>query len=279
MTLPYKQPAILVFDSGLGGLSVIGELKRANLNAVVSHIADTDWFPYGERADDTLIARVPQVITQALTMWPADLVIIACNTASTIALDSVRQSVTCPVVGVVPAIKPAAQMTQTGTIGLLATPGTVRRPYTDQLIQDHAAGRQVLRHGAVGLAAQGEAKLAGRPVDLGVVQACVDGLFQQAGGDAMDVIVLACTHYPLLAEELQACAPRPVGWIDSGAAIARRVGALLHQDLTQTGAAWRLTLDAGMTTGGDDAGTRLGLKQWGFQRLLRLDATTSKSEA
>jgi glutamate racemase len=260
------RPHILVFDSGLGGLSVVDELVSAGLDVHIFHCADTAFFPYGEKDDASLMARVPLVVRAAASACAADLVIVACNTASTIALELVRASVGVPVVGVVPAIKPAAAQSKSGTIGLLATPGTVRRPYTDALIADFAQNVRVVRHGAIGLAGTVEQKLAGGVADPLVLEAAVNGLFGQAGGAQIDVVVLACTHYPLVQAELKAFAPRAVTWLDSGAAIARRAATVLG--LGVAGGVARLT--QGFTTGGDDAATRAALLGWGFASVERL---------
>jgi glutamate racemase len=207
------------------------------------------------------------VILAGIEATSADLVVVACNTASTLALDAVRAQVEIPVVGVVPAIKPAAALTQTGTIGLLATPKTVTRPYTDQLIAAFGAGKTVLRHGAVGLAGAAETKLAGETPDPQIFEAAIQGLFDQKGGEAIDVIVLACTHYPLVQAELETLAPHPVTWVDSGAAIARRTADLLHDQMDQGVTALRM----GLTTGGADKVTRRVLKGFGFQTTQALD--------
>jgi glutamate racemase len=256
-----NRPHVLVFDSGLGGLSVVNAIINARLGVDVFHLADTAFFPYGEKPDEALMIRIPAVIRAGIEATAADLVIVACNTASTLALDAVRAQVEIPVVGVVPAIKPAAALTRTGTIGLLATPKTVTRSYTDQLITVFGAGKTVLRHGAVGLAGAAEAKLAGERPDPEIFQAAMSGLFDQIGGRAIDVVVLACTHYPLVHAELEALAPHPVTWVDSGEAIARRTAHLLHDKMAQGATALR----TGLTTGGTDEATRRVLLSFGFQ--------------
>jgi glutamate racemase len=262
-----NRPHVLVFDSGLGGLSVVNALINARLGVDVFHLADTAFFPYGEKPDEALILRVPSVIRAGIEATSADLVIVACNTASTLALDAVRAQTEIPVVGVVPAIKPAAALTRTGTIGLLATPKTVTRPYTEHLIAAFGAGKTVLRHGAVGLAGAAETKLAGKAPDPLIFDAAVRGLFDQKGGEAIDVIVLACTHYPLVQAELETLASHPVTWVDSGAAIARRAAHLLHDQMDQGPTALR----TGLTTGGADEATRLVLHGFGFQTTKALN--------
>jgi glutamate racemase len=257
------RPRILVFDSGLGGLSVVDELVALGAACDVSYCADTDFFPYGQKDDEALLARIPRAVQAGAGACDADLVILACNTASTLALEPVRAALNCPVVGVVPAIKPAALATQTGTIGLLATPGTVRRPYTDRLIADFAQGVRVLRHGAVGLAQAAEHKLAGLPVEEAIFHEAMDGLLAQPGGESMDIVVLACTHYPLVRDELSRCVPCNITWLDSGAAIARRAAALLGSNLG-TGQA---RLMSGLTTGGPDRQTQGVLSKRGFKQV------------
>jgi glutamate racemase len=273
-TNSYTRSRILVFDSGLGGLSIVRELTNSSLDVDIFYVADTAFFPYGDKADVLLIARIPDVITKAVKVSAANLVIIACNTASTLTLDIVRERLNIPVIGVVPAIKPAAALTKSGTIGLLATPNTVARPYTDKLIADFAAGQKVVRHGAVGLATAAETALSGGALDMAVVQSSIDGLFGQAGGNAIDVVVLACTHYPHLKAELAACAPRLVTWVDSGAAIAARARSLLC--LTDAVAPALVTA---FTTGGGDRPTALGLSNWGFSEVASLQVPLPSNPA
>ncbi|GIU66902.1 glutamate racemase [Candidatus Phycosocius spiralis] len=266
MGLASKRPRVLVFDSGLGGLSVIKALMDASIGADIFHLADTAFFPYGEREDDALIKRIPSVIGAGIAQTQADLVIIACNTASTLALEEVRVEVSIPVVGVVPAIKPAVALSQTGVIGLLATPKTVTRPYTDALINRFSQGKIVLRHGAIGLAGAAEEKLAHGHPDPLVYQSAIQGLLDQPRGDQIDVIVLACTHYPLVLEELAAATPRPFQWVESGPAIARRVAHLLANQFDKASPC----LEMGFTTGGQDGPTQQVLLDFGFEATATL---------
>jgi glutamate racemase len=213
----------LVFDSGVGGLSVLDAIVGAGAPLSIDYAADNAWLPYGEKSDDALRARVPALIGALVRAWEPDAVVIACNTASTIALDAVRAQVRIPVVGVVPPIKPAAALTKSGVIGVLATPATVTRPYTDDLIARFAADKRVVRFGSTALVAAAESKLSGADVDTRAIEEAIAGLFEAPGGEAIDVVALACTHFPLLARELAAAAPRPVAWLDSGAAVAARL--------------------------------------------------------
>jgi glutamate racemase len=214
---------VLVFDSGVGGLSVFDAIARAGANLDLDYVADNAWLPYGLKSDADLKARVPALITVLADQWKPDVVVIACNTASTIALDETRAALSVPVVGVVPPIKPAAALTKIGVIGLLATPATVRRTYTNDLIARFAADKHVIRFGSSALVAAAEAKLRGESASDVAVQETIAGLFGAPRGEDLDVVALACTHFPLVVEELQSAAPRACVWLDSGAAIARRV--------------------------------------------------------
>jgi glutamate racemase len=220
-------PHALVFDSGVGGLSVMREIARLLPQLRLTYAADNAAFPYGTKTETELVARVSAVIGALVEATAPDIVVIACNTASTNALAAVRQFLTVPVIGVVPAIKPAAAGSQSRVIGLLGTKATVASAYTAALIEQFADGCTVLTHGSPELVEAAERKLQGLPAGEADIAAAVANLFGQPGGDRLDTIVLGCTHFPLLAEELAAAAPHPVTWMDSGAAIARRVATIL----------------------------------------------------
>ncbi len=220
---------ILVFDSGVGGLSVLDAIRVELPGIATVYAADNAGFPYGPKTEAEIAARVPVLLGRLTERYRPALVVIACNTASTIALAPTRAALGVPVVGTVPAIKPAAAATRTGVIGVLGTKATVRQPYVDALVAQFAGGMTVLRHGAPALVEAAEAKLRGQAVNGAVIRAALDGLRTQPGGEAMDTVVLACTHFPLLADELAAARP-DLTWIDSGAGIARRVATLLAGD-------------------------------------------------
>ncbi len=224
---PAPRKRALVFDSGVGGLSVLDAIVDAGLAVDLDYAADNAWLPYGEKPDAALAARVPRLIRALVDEWAPDAVVVACNTASTIALDAVRAAVSIPVIGVVPPIKPAAAATKTGVIGLLATPATVARPYTDELVARFAPNMTVIRFGSTALVGAAERALAGEGVDRRAVDEAIEALFAHPRGGELDVVALACTHFPLLRDALAAAAPRPVVWLDSGAAIARRLQAVL----------------------------------------------------
>jgi glutamate racemase len=221
---------VLVFDSGVGGLTVAGEIRALGPRLSVHYAADTGFFPYGDKSDDALRERLPKVAKALVAAVRPDVFVIACNTASTLALAEVRAVLDIPVVGTVPAIKPAAKLTETGTIGLLATPGTIRRAYTAKLIEDFAAGKRVILHGSLELVKLAEAHARGEDVPPDAFAAAQAPLFSAEGGHAIDTIVLACTHFPLVRGQLIATAPRPVSYIDSGAAIARQTIRMLPEN-------------------------------------------------
>ena len=215
----------LIFDSGVGGLSVVSETRKICPDLQLTYAADDAFRPYGDKTEDQLRMRLPGLLKSLTRKIQPDLVVIACNTASTTALPDIRQTLDSPVVGVVPAIKPAAKMTKTRSIAVLGTPGTVRRKYVDGLINDHASFCRVVLHGSTALVEQAERKLQGLAVDKDVIWQEVQPIF--AGQQEIDVVVMACTHFPLIRDELAAAARSSVQWIDSGEAVARRIAALI----------------------------------------------------
>ncbi len=224
--LPMAAP-ILVFDSGVGGLSVLAPIRGRLPGVPIVYAADNAGFPYGTKTEAEIAARVPALLGRLVERYRPRLAVIACNTASTIALSHVRAALDLPIVGTVPAIKPAAERSVTRVIGVLGTAATVRQPYVDRLSADFAGNCLVLRHGSARLVEIAEARLAGEAVSVADVGAELAGLLDQPGGDRLDTVVLACTHFPLLLAELATAAPRPLGFVDGGAGIARRVAHLL----------------------------------------------------
>ncbi|BFM07138.1 glutamate racemase [Halioxenophilus aromaticivorans] len=219
-------PNVLVFDSGVGGLTITREIVALTPNCNITFAADNAYFPYGTKSEQDLVARICHVLQHLVQITAADLVIIACNSASTAALPALRDQLAIPVVGVVPAIKPAAAISASKTIGLLATPGTVARDYTDDLIKQFAPDCHVIKIGSRRLVDMAEAKLAGGTVHADELANELER-FAQPDHKTMDTVVLACTHFPLLQPELSQCLPGVAHWIDSGNAIARRAESLL----------------------------------------------------
>lgn len=221
----------LVFDSGVGGLTVVEELVKQGFAGEIAYAADTGFFPYGTKSDEALTRRIPTVCQALYSAYKPDILVMACNTASTLALTIVREVLPCPVVGTVPAIKPAAAQTRSGVIGLLATEGTLRRAYTDALIDAFARDCRVIVHASPRLVELAEAFASGESVPDHAILSEIDALFGQPGGADIDTVVLACTHFPLLRPHLERLGPENVAWIDSGEAIARRVITLSGQSI------------------------------------------------
>lgn len=224
-----SQPRILLFDSGMGGLTVARAVAAQMPEAHLVYSADNAAFPYGAWKEKDLIARIVMVLGRLIETVKPDVVVIACNTASTIALNELRAAYTVPFVGTVPAIKPAAAQTKSGIIGVLATPGTVSREYTHSLIHTFAFHCKVFLHGAPRLAEMAEQKLRGQPIDLEELRVEVAPVFRKRDGKQTDVVVLGCTHYPLLADDIVAVAPWLVTYIDPSSAIARRVADIAEE--------------------------------------------------
>lgn len=216
---------ILFFDSGVGGLSVLGPTRALLPNAPIVYAADNAAFPYGTRSEQEIAARVPALLGRLVERFRPRLAVIACNTASTIALDHVRAALDIPVVGTVPAIKPAAKLSLSRVIGVLGTEATVRQPYVDDLADRFASDCTVIRHGSPELVELAEAKLAGAAVAAEDVRRAVETMLDHPRGQDLDVVVLACTHFPLLADELSEALPN-VTQVDGGPGIARRIASL-----------------------------------------------------
>jgi len=219
---------LLFFDSGVGGLSVLEPTRALLPNAPIVYVADNAGFPYGKRSEAEIASRVPALLGRLVERFRPRLAVIACNTASTIALDHVRSALDLPVVGTVPAIKPAGEMSKSRVIGVLGTEATVRQPYVDDLAEKFAADCTIIRHGSPELVELAEAKLAGEAVSLEAVRAAAAPMFDAKRGEDIDVIVLACTHFPLLDEELASAFPGR-RWVDGGPGIARRIAWLTRE--------------------------------------------------
>jgi glutamate racemase len=216
---------LLFFDSGVGGLSVLGPTRALLPYAPIVYAADSAGFPYGKRSEEELAARVPALLGRLVERFLPRLAVIACNTASTIALDHARAALDIPVVGTVPAIKPAAELSKSRVIGVLGTQATVRQPYVDDLAARFAADCTVIRHGSPELVELAEAKLAGEAVSIQAVHDAIAPLIEQPEGEKIDVMVLACTHFPLLADEIATAFPE-IAQVDGAQGIARRIAYL-----------------------------------------------------
>ncbi|WP_133366716.1 glutamate racemase [Qipengyuania sediminis] len=255
---------ILLFDSGVGGLTVLAELRKLLPQAPVIYAADNAGLPYGAKSEAEVAARVCGLLGRMAERWQPRLICIACNTASTIALAMVREVLEVPIVGTVPAIKPAAALTCTGVIGVLGTEATIRQGYLDRLEARFAADKRLLRHGAGDLVALAEAKLRGEPPPPAAIEAAIAGLLAQHGAKTLDTVVLACTHFPLLLPELAQAFGPSVRFVDGAEGIARRIAHLTEgHDFERTGP------DRAVTTGPLAAWQMLApaLSRYGLKRL------------
>jgi len=225
--MPSPVPTILVFDSGLGGLTVFAEVLKARPDARFVYAGDDAGFPYGRLSEPVLAGRVLAVMDRLIGLYDPRLAVVACNTASTLVLPHLRERFSIPFIGTVPAIKPAAQATRSKYVTVLATPATVARDYTRDLVETYAGDCKVNLVGSRRLAGFAEAELAGTPVSDEELLAELEPCFVREDGGRTDVVALACTHYPLLLPRLERLAPWPVTWIDPAPAIARRVTQLI----------------------------------------------------
>ncbi|GGC23523.1 glutamate racemase [Novosphingobium marinum] len=217
---------ILLFDSGVGGLSVLAEVRSLIPQAPVIYVADNGGLPYGTKTEAQVAARVAGLLGRLTERYRPRLACIACNTASTIALGMVREVLHVPIVGTVPAIKPAAALTRSGTIGLLGTEATIRQAYVDNLEHEFAQGKSLLRHAAPELVEAAEASLRGVEADPDVFKRAVAGLRSQPGGDEIDTVVLACTHFPLVEGQLASAFGDGIVFVHGAKGIARRIASL-----------------------------------------------------
>lgn len=212
-------PRLLVFDSGIGGLGVVAQLRQVQPGARITYLADNGFYPYGEKADEVLTERILGVVRAGIAQVRPDAVVIACNTASTIALGALRARFALPVIGCVPPVKPAAAASRSRSIGLLATAATTRRPYLQDLVEQFAGGCAVHSLGKPVLADMAERKFRGTAVDMSALEAAVGPLFETA--PEIDAVAIGCTHYTFLLAELGALWPR-IAWFDPAPAVARQ---------------------------------------------------------
>ena len=245
---------------------MLGPTRELLPNAPIVYAADTAGFPYGKRSEAEIASRVPALLGRLVERFHPRLAVIACNTASTIALDHVRSALDLPVVGTVPAIKPAAEISKSRVIGVLGTEATVRQPYVDDLAATFAADCMLIRHGSPELVELAEAKLAGQEVDVDAVRAAAQPMFDAAAGDRIDTVVLACTHFPLLDNELRQAFPN-VTYVDGGPGIARRVAYLTREQ------PWPAAPPAGtavFTSAGTHRPLEASLARFGLGQILVL---------
>jgi glutamate racemase len=237
---------ILVFDSGLGGLTVFREVVKARPDARYVYVADDAFFPYARHGEDALVGRVVPLMAELIATHAPDIVVIGCNTASTLVLPHLRSRFTVPFVGTVPAIKPACGASRSKQVSVLGTEATVKLEYTRALIRDFGQGCDVTLVGSAHLASIAEATLHEKPVDDADIAREIAPCFVDRDGRRTDTVVLACTHYPLLLGSFQRLMPWPVDWIDPSPAIARRVTDLIGEPAAATTGTARAIFTSGM---------------------------------
>jgi glutamate racemase len=268
-----RGPRVLVFDSGLGGLTVYAEIAKARGDARLAYVADDAAFPYGALDERALLERVMAVMAQLIARHPPDVVVIACSTASTLVLGPLRARYPeLSFVGTVPAIKPAAAASHSRLVSVLATPGTVARDYTHALVREHAGDCAVALVGSARLAATAEDWMKGLAIDDAEIAREIAPCFVEKDGARTDHIVLACTHYPLLQAHFARLAPWPVRYVDPAPAIARRVDALLGPRAAPGGAHAPAPAYAHFTSGRAPAGALV-------EALRRFGLTAAPAEA
>ena len=259
--------SVAIYDSGVGGLSIYREIKRAGISSDCLFVSDNQGYPYGTKPEGELLDRVLKVTQAIVATYSPSVLVIACNTASTVCLPHLRNVFNMPIVGVVPAIKPAASLSRSKTIGLIATPATVRRAYTQSLIDEFAEDCRVIKLGTSELVDMAEAKLRGESIDQDDLERILEPLIAEKN---IDVVVLACTHFPLLSAEILSVFERhahSIQLVDSGTAIARRVQTVLGEQVADT----RPYKDRAAFTSLNQSKTfRDNLKSMGFDRIEEL---------
>jgi len=259
---------LLVFDSGIGGLGVVRQIRLLQPDANIVYLADNGFYPYGEKPDDVLIARILKVVGQGVQLAKPDAVVIACNTASTVALSHLREAIALPFIGCVPPIKPAAAASQTRHIGLLATAATIRRPYLADLVQKFAGDCTMHSQGTAILADLAEAKFRGRALPPAELETAIAPLLTQPGAELIDTIALGCTHYTFLLPELVLLRPG-IKWFDPAGAVARQTASVTGQFPGTAPSLYGNTAFFSATLP-DAAIMDAGLRAYGFTQSLQL---------
>ncbi|MFT8807677.1 glutamate racemase [Gluconobacter sp.] len=256
----------LVFDSGIGGMGVVQALRDLLPALHIDYLADTALFPYGEQPDDLLTSRIVSLLVSACNNLQPDVLVIACNTASTIALPALREQLKIPVVGCVPPIRWAGRVSTSRVIGLLSTSATARRPYILQLHRDFASDCRLITHGARRLADLAERAFLGEAIADTDIQHELHCLFSQPHGDEIDTVGLGCTHYTFLMDAFERLSPAGITWLDPAPAVARQVRTVLQtaEDLSEAAQTGRLLMTRAPHEAPrlEAAAKRLGFNQW-----------------
>ncbi|QIM62201.1 glutamate racemase [Pasteurellaceae bacterium Orientalotternb1] len=262
------KPTILLYDSGMGGLTIYDAIRQSLPDAHYLYCFDNAYFPYSEKSEAVLIAQAVQIVQKIAQIHPLDMVVVACNTASTVVLPALRENFAFHIVGTVPAIKPAAAVSESKIIGLLATKGTVARPYVDDLIAQYAADCLVEKIGTTDLVEIVEEKQQTGKVDMLRLQKVVADWQTHP---TLDTVILGCTHFPLVKAELQRLLPNVKHFIDPGNGIAKRVKALLENtELVEKPANLHNQAYCTATMNGFAQREKM-MQAWGFEHLTILD--------
>jgi len=273
-----QNPTFLIIDSGVGGLSIWQEIQQRIPHSHACYVADNGAYPYGSQEESALIDRLLGLLPPLEQRYQPDIIVIACNTASTVVLDHLRAATPTPIIGVVPAIKPAAELSRTKQVALLATPGTIKRQYIDQLIHDFGNGCRFSRIGSHDLVHEAERKLRDLPVNQDIIQQVLAPL-NLAAAD-IDVLILGCTHFPFLKQEIRQFVPEGTQIIDSGPAIARRAQQLLAHIARPANATQRPAGNTFVFTADSQEAHKLepGIKHFGFDKIQFLGETNTQNE-
>lgn len=260
------KPTILLYDSGMGGLTIYDAIRNVLPAAHYLYCFDNAYFPYSEKSETVLIERAVGIVRKISEKYPLDIVVVACNTASTVVLPALREQFDIPIVGTVPAIKPAAQLSESKTIGLLATKGTVARPYVDTLIEKYASDCRVEKLGTTDLVEIVEEKQRTGKADMNRL---ADVVKSWQGHSSLDTVILGCTHFPFVKEELRMLLPNVKFFVDPNNGIAHRVESLLAEKINQSVQDSDVLENiAFCTKEGDEFSKQCKImQQWGFKNL------------
>ena len=271
-----QNPNFLIIDSGVGGLSIWHEIQQLIPDSHTCYVADNEAYPYGTMDEQLLVQRLLQLLPALERQYQPDIIVIACNTASTVVLDPLRAQTDTPVIGVVPAIKPAALLSKSKQVTLLATPGTIKRRYIDRLIEDFGNGCHFHRIGSNELVHEAEQKLREKPVNPQIIEQVLQPLYATES----DVLILGCTHFPILVEEIRNAVPDNIQILDSGKAIARRAQQLLMDLKPHSTTTSAVCANVFLFTAETEQAHQLetGIKHFGFDKIRFFGPTTPQNE-
>ncbi|HGO5816265.1 TPA: glutamate racemase [Mannheimia haemolytica] len=261
------KPTILLYDSGMGGLTIYDEIRKVLPHAHYLYCFDNAFFPYSEKSEAVLIERAVKIVQKIAEKQPLDMAVVACNTASTVVLPALREHFNFPIVGTVPAIKPAAAISETKVIGLLATKGTVARPYVNELIKKYAQDCTVEKIGTTDLVEIVEEKQRTGKVDMNRLQKVVE---EWQGKSELDTVILGCTHFPLVKVELQQLLPDVKYFVDPGVGIAKRVLSLLEENKLQPKSNFQNEAFCTRQSSAFNIKQEI-MQNWGFNKLSVID--------